>query len=118
MSLTNKDLESFRTALETKRAELRRKYARNLAGGSQPEQENYPDTMDAATRAEQENELLGLASEERALLSEVERALAKIDAGTYGVSELSKRPIPIERLRALPWARLTADEEERRAHAG
>jgi DnaK suppressor protein len=115
MSLAKNDLESLRTTLQTKRAELLRKFGENVASGSHPEQENYPDTMDAATRAEHENEALGLASEERVLLSEVVRALAKIDGGTYGVSELSQRPIPIERLRALPWARLTADEEEHRA---
>jgi RNA polymerase-binding transcription factor len=51
----------------------------------------------------------------RNLLAEIDRALAKIKAGTYGVSELSGLPIPVERLRVVPWARLTAEEEERRA---
>jgi DnaK suppressor protein len=72
--------------------------------------------MDAATRSEEEAERLGLAQHERNLLAEIDRALAKIKTGTYGVSEISGRPIPIERLRAVPWARLTAEEEELRAH--
>ena len=52
-----------------------------------------------------------------ALLGEVERALKKLDDGSYGVSEDSGAPIPVERLDALPWARRTAEEEERRQQA-
>jgi DnaK suppressor protein len=115
MSLSQHDLDSFRRALESKRAELTRAHDDNLAAGTHSEQESFPDPMDAATRAEEEAERLGLARHERDLLAEIDRALAKIEAGGYGVSELSGRPIPIERLRAVPWARLTADEEERRA---
>ncbi len=43
-------------------------------------------------------------------LAEIEHALAKFDAGTYGVSEASGRPIPLARLRVLPEARYNVDE--------
>jgi DnaK suppressor protein len=115
MSLAKHDLDSLRKALESKRANLTRAHDANLEAGTHSEQASFPDPMDAATRAEEEAERLGLAHQERKLLAEIDRALAKIDAGTYGVSELSGDPIPIARLRALPWARLTAEEEERRA---
>jgi DnaK suppressor protein len=115
MSLGKHDLDSLRKALESKRAELTRAHDDNLAAGTHSDQGQFPDPMDAATRAEEEAERLGLAHHERNLLAEIERALAKMKAGTYGVSELSGRPIPIERLRAVPWARLTAEEEEQRA---
>jgi DnaK suppressor protein len=115
MSLGKRDLDLLRTALESKRAELMRAHDDNLAAGTHSEDGNFPDPMDAATRAEEEAERLGLARLERNLLAEIDRALAKIQAGTYGVSELSGRPIPIERLRAVPWARLTAEEDERLA---
>jgi RNA polymerase-binding transcription factor len=114
MTLSKKDLDSLRKALESKRAELLRAHGENVAAGTRSEEGNFPDPMDAATRAEEEAERLGLARQERGLLVEIDRALAKFDAGTYGASELSGRPIPIERLRAVPWARLTADEEEQR----
>jgi DnaK suppressor protein len=114
MSLSKKDLESLRKALESKRAELLRAYDTNVTSGTHSEEESFPDPMDAATRSEEEQELLALARRERESLGEVDRALAKFDAGTYGVSELSGLPIPLERLRAVPWARLTAEEEERR----
>jgi RNA polymerase-binding transcription factor DksA len=47
---------------------------------------------------------------ERALLAEVERALAKLDQGTYGVSEKTGAPITYERLAAMPWARHDVEE--------
>lgn len=48
-------------------------------------------------------------------LSAVERAEARLAAGTYGLSVDSGVPIPDERLEALPTAERTV-EEERRAH--
>ena len=44
----------------------------------------------------------------------IERALAKIDEGTYGLSDLSGDPIPKARLEAIPEALLTIEEEEAR----
>jgi DnaK suppressor protein len=114
MSLSKKELESLRKVLESKRAELRRAHAENVSVGTHSEEENFPDPMDAATRTEEEQDRLSLARQERGLLGEIDRALGKLDSGTYGVSELSGHPIPVERLRAVPWARLTAEEEERR----
>lgn len=111
--LSRADLDGLREALEGKRAELLRSFEENLSAGRRSE-ELEADPMDAATRTTEEEELLGLASQERALLAEIDRALAKLADGTYGVSELSGRPIPLERLRAVPWATLTEDEEEER----
>ena len=42
----------------------------------------------------------------RSNLRLVDRALAKMDAGTYGTCERCGRPIGAERLEALPWAML------------
>jgi len=47
-------------------------------------------------------------------LRAIERALAKIDEGTYGLSDLSGDPIPKARLEAMPEAVLTIQEEETR----
>jgi DnaK suppressor protein len=45
-------------------------------------------------------------------LAAVEDAFARLEAGTYGISEVSGEPIPDERLRAVPYARATAAEQE------
>ena len=51
---------------------------------------------------------LGADQEHR--LAQVERVLRRMDAGTYGRSEVSGRPIPLERLEAAPWATTTTDD--------
>ena len=47
-------------------------------------------------------------------LHAIARALAKIDEGTYGLSDLSGDPIPKARLEAMPEALFTIKEEETR----
>ena len=49
-----------------------------------------------------------------ARLERVDRALAKIANGTYGLSDVSGKPIPRERLAAVPEAICTLSEEESR----
>ena len=44
-------------------------------------------------------------------LEQVKKALARIDAGTYGVSEVSGKPIPLARLEAVPSATTLVNEE-------
>ena len=55
----------------------------------------------------------GLADGLREDLAAVERAEARLDAGTYGRSIESGVPIPDDRLEARPTAERTAEEEAR-----
>ena len=55
----------------------------------------------------------GLADNLREELAAVARAEQRVDAGTYGLSIESGKPIPDERLEAVPAAERTADEEAR-----
>lgn len=50
-------------------------------------------------------------------LAAVERAEARLAAGTYGLSVDSGEPIPDARLEALPTAERTVDEDERYRHS-
>ena len=47
-------------------------------------------------------------------LERIDRALQKIEEGTYGLSEISGEPIPRERLEAVPEALYTLSEESLR----
>jgi RNA polymerase-binding transcription factor DksA len=58
---------------------------------------------------EREDELDANARD-RKELAQVKRALNRIEQGTYGLSEVSGKPIPIERLEALPYATTLVDE--------
>src|SRR5712664_3268127 len=110
--LSSADLRALRAALEAKRAELQRDVSTEISEGTHSEQ--FAEVRDAAERAErteEEEELLDLADQESTLLSQINRALGKMDKGIYGLSEQSGLPIPLERLRAVPWARFIAEEE-------
>ena len=48
---------------------------------------------------------LALSAQFRSEVEEIDRAMAKIGHGIYGLCEVSGQAIPKERLRAIPWAR-------------
>jgi RNA polymerase-binding transcription factor DksA len=58
----------------------------------------------------------GLEEGARETLVEIEAALQRIDAGTYGVCDGCGKPIGAERLAAIPWARLCIDDQRRAAN--
>jgi DnaK suppressor protein len=83
----------------------------HLAHDDDPEPSDDVDPGDLASDLYQEEFDEGLAEDLKEQLAAVERAEARIDAGTYGLSVLSGEPIPDERLAALPTAELTVEEE-------
>lgn len=57
---------------------------------------------------------LGLASNERNLLYELDDALKKIEEGTFGICEECKSPIAKNRLKAVPHARFCVRCQEKK----
>jgi RNA polymerase-binding transcription factor DksA len=45
----------------------------------------------------------GLDEGVRETLRQIDDALKRIDEGTYGICEIDNKPIPEDRLRAIPW---------------
>ncbi len=71
------------------------------------------DAMDAAASSAEAEDAYAYGERDRVTLVRIERALAKLERGDdYGVSETSGEPIGFGRLEAVPWARLTIEEEE------
>ena len=66
---------------------------------------------DAGTDSYDRDLALGLLSHEQDALYEIEAALDRLRNGTYGLCELTGRPIPPARLEAIPWTRFAADAE-------
>ena len=60
----------------------------------------------------------GLQDADQRRLNDIERALQKIEDGTYGLSDLSGEPIPKARLEATLEAVLSVQEEEEREKKG
>jgi DnaK suppressor protein len=55
----------------------------------------------------------GLEESARDTLAEIDAALQRIEAGTYGICEGCGKPIAAERLSAIPWARYCIDDQRR-----
>ena len=53
----------------------------------------------------------GLEEGAQQTLDQIDRALAKLDDGTFGTCERCGKPIGEERLRARPWATLCIDDQ-------
>jgi RNA polymerase-binding transcription factor DksA len=54
---------------------------------------------------------LALSTQARQLISDIDAALGRIADATYGYSLVSGKPIPKERLRAIPWATELVEEK-------
>lgn len=61
---------------------------------------------------------LSLLTREHHPLREIDAALQRILAGSYGICEESGTPIPAGRLHVVPWTRYTKEAEGRRKHEG
>ena len=64
---------------------------------------------DAGSDAYDRDFALSLLSQEQDALYEIDEALKRVELGTYGVCEMSGKPIPHARLEAIPFARYTVD---------
>jgi len=103
------DLTTMKTRLEAKRDELRT----NITGLTEAhpvptdpiEANEGPNDFEdqAVDFLEMQNEQ-SLLVNEQALLTEVQRALKRIDDGRYGICIACGSPVPEKRLEAIPWA--------------
>ncbi len=73
------------------------------------------DQADAGAKAYEREHELSLTYKARELLTQTERALARIEAGTYGSCESCGEPIGKARLRAFPRATLCVSCKQREA---
>jgi DnaK suppressor protein len=97
-------------------AEERRRLEGALGGLARADTGELTEQDDPADQASDlyANELdEGLSEELRDALAAVERAEARLAAGTYGLSVESGQPIPDDRLEAIPTAERTVEEQAR-----
>jgi len=106
------DPERARELLAAERARIERAL-RRLGHEETGEPADDEDPANLASDLYQDELDEGLADDLRNELDAVERAEARLAAGTYGLSIESGAPIPDERLEAVPTAERTAAEEAR-----
>jgi len=103
------DFNRMKARLETKRDELRSNIARLTESHPVPTDpieanEGPNDFEDVAVDFLEIQQEQSLLANEQALLTEVLRALKRIDEGTYGKFAACGNPVPEKRLEAIPWA--------------
>jgi len=75
------------------------------------EESGVGDDVDEASLLYDREEDIDDNALDQSTLEQIDRALERIDAGTYGVSEVSGKPIPKARLEAVPYATTLVGEE-------
>ncbi len=82
------------------------------ARGKLDQFERGGDEADQTMRILAEQEVMSLTDRLRQQLLEIESALGRIENGSYGFCEETEEPIEVERLKAIPWTRLSIEGAE------
>ena len=110
---TKKELDELRQRLEAERAELQEQLTTieetqfatsqsDISGEVSFDEEN----ADAGTFTFERERDLSIENNVRDLLGKIDRAISRMDEGTYGICSRCGRPIEKARLKALPYADL------------
>ena len=109
--MCSKQIEYFKKVLTSWRNEI-------IQGSSstidhlKEESSNKPDTTDRASIESERSLELRTRDRERKLLSKINKALKKLEDGSYGYCEETMQPISIKRLVARPIATLSVEAQE------
>jgi DnaK suppressor protein len=116
---TEKELADLRSRLLEERKELQAQYheleestfsaAQSELTGEMGFDEEYADAGSATFEREKD---LSLVNNLRDLTDKIDKALGKMDDGTYGLCDRCGRPIEKARLKALPYANLCLQDKQ------
>lgn len=114
MPLKKSEVAKFKTRLE----ELKYQMTQLLRDASETVKENEKARGYSQHQADEGTDdfdrtiSLNLSDQEVKVLRQIERALEKIDEGTYGICDISGEEIPVKRLEAIPYATMTVKAQE------
>lgn len=116
MPLKKSDIEKFKKRLEDLKEEMTRLVQETTQdvktdsseskGYSQHQADEGTDDFDRTIS-------LKLTDKEIAIVRQIDRALEKIEEGTFGVCDISGEEIPLKRLEAIPYATMTVAAQEK-----
>ena len=95
--------------------ELREQLTRQMDGLAKESAQEMPGyslhMADSGTDNFDRDFALSLLSSDQDAVYEIEEALKRIEKNTYGICELTGKPIPRTRLEAIPWTRFTVQAQ-------
>ncbi|HLT31401.1 MAG TPA: TraR/DksA C4-type zinc finger protein [Myxococcaceae bacterium] len=115
--MNQKDLKRFKKMLEDSKASLLESAKRTLMEESNFDTDDLPDEIDLASSEYAQSMVFRLRDREKFLLMKIDRALKRVDDGTFGVCERCEEDISIKRLEARPVTTLCIrckEEQEKR----
>ena len=111
--LTKKEVDELRERLLAERVELEEQLAtleENTFAASQSDMSGEvafdDETADAGTATFERERDLSIENNVRDLLAKIDRAIRRMDAGTYGLCDRCGKPIEKARIKALPYVDL------------
>lgn len=110
--MNERQKQYFRDKLSNWKDEIMRE-SRETLQNLQDENQNHADLADRASSETDRAIELRARDRQRKLISKIDSALQRIEAGTYGFCEETGDPISLKRLDARPIATLSLEAQER-----
>lgn len=101
-----KQLASIRAALLERRSSLLEQQKNQLSALTSPEKHHIADLEEMGTDGTDTDSLCALVDLSSSNIDQIDSALAKLEAGNYGICEECEQPIAAARLEFLPFAAL------------
>ena len=118
--LNKKEMEPYRHLLLDLKVKLIKEVLLNQEASNESNEGDVLDLADLASDSYDKDLANSLSETERARLNAVEAALKRVELGTYGLCDACNKPIPLPRLKVLPFAKFCVQcqqEEERTGKA-
>jgi DnaK suppressor protein len=100
--LNKKDLKRFKTMLEESKRQLLASAKKTLSEESSFDTNELPDEIDQASSEYQQSMIFRLRDREKFLLAKIDKALSRIESGSFGICERCEEEISPKRLEARP----------------
>ena len=118
-ALTDKEIKELKQRLIEERQDLQRQYEEIEESSFSTDQTELTGEMgfdeeyaDAGTATFERERDLSLVNNLRDLMERIDKALAKIEDGTYGLCDRCGKPIEKARIKALPYANLCLKDKQ------
>jgi DnaK suppressor protein len=95
-------LKKFQQLLEEKRQDILLRAKQTLSQDMTLDQDDLPDEMDLASSEYLQSFTFRLRGREKVFLDKIQKALDRIDEGTFGTCDDCGEPISVKRLEARP----------------
>ena len=115
--LSQKDLKAFKKSLEEMRKQIIETARKTMEEESNFDTDDLPDEIDQASSEYAQSMAFRLRDREKFLLKKVEKALQRVEDGSFGVCERCEEQISLKRLQARPVTTLCIrckDEQEKK----